>query len=289
MARPSINRFFKEVLGVTPRNTNWSWGAVEESNRRVFFRVWSDQLVKDAGIERITIGWEEYDPGYRSAGISERKQHIELIKSGYTGYGVLCNPSFDNEGKRHIGSFEEETLLRFGRIAHEDGQIYAQIAEVAPTYSVLEENDNDASLLRDIRSEYPELPVRTTSEAVILARVGQGRFRRQLLDKWGSCCVTVCNVQAALRASHIKPWSHCEESTERLDINNGLLLIANLDALFDAGLISFSDKGQIMIAESIPSREWRTLGLSANLKLKERPNRAMKRYLAYHHELHHFT
>ena len=53
-----------------------------------------------------------------------------------------------------------------------------------------------------------------------------------------------------LIASHIKPWA-CSESGEKLDIDNGLLLCPNHDALFDSGYISFDENGVIMISEHL--------------------------------------
>jgi putative restriction endonuclease len=38
---------------------------------------------------------------------------------------------------------------------------------------------------------------------------------------------------------------------ERLDLYNGLLLIPDLDAVFDRGFISFSDEGNIIISSKI--------------------------------------
>jgi hypothetical protein len=47
---------------------------------------------------------------------------------------------------------------------------------------------------------------------------------------------------ALLRASHIVPWSDCNDD-QRLDVHNGLLLSALWDATFDQGLVSFADDG----------------------------------------------
>ena len=41
----------------------------------------------------------------------------------------------------------------------------------------------------------------------------------------------------------MKPWAKCASDDERLDVFNGLLLSANLDAAFDAGLVTFDDAG----------------------------------------------
>jgi hypothetical protein len=71
----------------------------------------------------------------------------------------------------------------------------------------------------------------TTRSVIAQARVGQGRFRRDLMVLWeGRCAVTGCDVPEALRASHCKPWRDSTHA-ERLDPTNGLLLSASLDAL----------------------------------------------------------
>lgn len=46
-------------------------------------------------------------------------------------------------------------------------------------------------------------------------------------------------------ASHAKPWAECANDAERLDVFNGFLLVANLNALFDRFLISFDDTGRL--------------------------------------------
>src|SRR5262249_31488328 len=66
-------------------------------------------------------------------------------------------------------------------------------------------------------------------EAVIRARVDQGRFRQSLVDYWARCAVTGCEEIALLRASHIKPWAEAS-LPERLSLYNGLLLSPALDA-----------------------------------------------------------
>ena len=66
---------------------------------------------------------------------------------------------------------------------------------------------------------------------------------------WGGrCAITEVTEPRLLRASHIKPWAKCETDAERLDVYNGLLLAAHLDAAFDAGLISFTDEGAILFS-----------------------------------------
>jgi putative restriction endonuclease len=98
--------------------------------------------------------------------------------------------------------------------------------------------------LRVFEAQTQNLPRTTEAERLVIQRVGQDVFREALLSYWeGRCAVTGVAEPRLLRASHIKPWSKCETDAERLDVYNGLLLAAHLDAAFDGGLISFSDEG----------------------------------------------
>jgi len=90
----------------------------------------------------------------------------------------------------------------------------------------------------------------TTKKTLINARIGQGKFREELIEYWQSCAVTKTALIPVLKASHIKPWSS-SSNEERLDKFNGLLLTPNLDTLFDLGYISFQDDGKIMISSRI--------------------------------------
>lgn len=95
-----------------------------------------------------------------------------------------------------------------------------------------------------------EPPDETTREQVALARVGQGLFRRRLEVIERACRLTGVTNKAHLRASHIKPW-HDSNATERLDGNNGLLLSPHVDHLFDAGYISFTNDGTMIMAHEL--------------------------------------
>ena len=82
------------------------------------------------------------------------------------------------------------------------------------------------------------------------------------------------------RWKRFKPWKH-STNAERLDPNNGLPLVATLDALSDAGLVSFADDGSLITSNRISAGERKVLGLS-KLRLRRSPNDRVKSYLAYH-------
>lgn len=122
----------------------------------------------------------------------------------------------------------------------------------------------------------------TERQAIILSRVGQGIFRKKLVEYWKGCAVTGACCISLLRASHIKPW---RESTnvERLDVFNGLLLSPNIDAAFDAGYITFDKNGRILLADQMHGSPAFELHINARMKINPKLIREEHRaYLEYH-------
>lgn len=96
----------------------------------------------------------------------------------------------------------------------------------------------------------------TERHRLSLARIGQGSFRNQLLERWNHACpISLCTLPSVLRASHIQAWSDKNATNEtRLDPNNGLLLAASIDALFDRHLISFCDNGDLLLSATVKNQ-----------------------------------
>lgn len=89
------------------------------------------------------------------------------------------------------------------------------------------------------------------------------------MDYWGgACAVTGLAIPELLRASHAKPWAECASDADRLNVFNGFLLAAHLDALFDRHLISFGNTGTILYSPSVTHDARKALGLSENPALR---------------------
>jgi putative restriction endonuclease len=109
----------------------------------------------------------------------------------------------------------------------------------------------------------------TEVERLVRQRVGQDVFREALLDYWGSACaVTGLALPEVLRASHAKPWADCVSDEERLDVFNGFLLVANLDALFDRGLITFDVDGGLIVSNRLSADHRVQLHLDEGRRLR---------------------
>lgn len=90
----------------------------------------------------------------------------------------------------------------------------------------------------------------TEKVSLIMARVGQGLFRNRVKLIEQSCRVTGVSSEKLLTASHIKPWKD-SANDERLQGNNGLFLSPHVDKLFDSGLITFTQKGEMWVSPQL--------------------------------------
>jgi hypothetical protein len=113
------------------------------------------------------------------------------------------------------------------------------------------------------------------------ARRGQGTFRTALLAKYHETCPIhgISNTDL-LVASHIKPWKACTNQ-ERLDPENGILLSALIDRLFDRGLVTFSDEGLLFPSRKLSDDDMHKCNLQA---ARRRLTLSVKQleYMTYH-------
>lgn len=243
----NINRFFTDTLGAHLKNPRWSWGATDPLNHRVYLRVWQDGIQKTSSGERIHIVRDE--PRRKSNGFAERQAHVELIRGGAEGFGVVCTVvDPDTTEARKIAFFDDQLLIRLGRVTKEGGDTYAEIVERVPVDEVARQKTAESTLTEDL-------------SAII----------RRKIDK---------TTKDAIRASHIKPWRD-SSNEERLDPHNGLPLIASLDALFDSGLISFDERGTLLVSPKLSATE-RSIFSVDDRRLMKSPAKPMAEFLAYH-------
>lgn len=114
-----------------------------------------------------------------------------------------------------------------------------------------EYGSNEASdLVADLAQLDREIENKTERDVLAKARVGQGRFRAELIAEWGkgeTCALTGVSVPEMLIASHVKPWRE-SSNRERLDPMNGILLVSHADRLFDQYLMSFQEARGDLVA-----------------------------------------
>ena len=155
---------------------------------------------------------------------------------------------------------------------------------------------NEATdLLLDLAELAQDESGETQYEVLAKARIGQGKFRADLVAAWRRgevCALTGLAVPEMLIASHIKPWRE-SSNMERLDPMNGLLLAAHIDKLFDRFLLSFVDSrdGLSSVLHPRIRLDVVSLGLRDGMLLNTthvslRDEDRLKSYMAYHLKRH---
>lgn len=271
----AISRHFSEVLDAPLRNERWSWGAFSSRFGALVLRVWDDERDGDS-IQIFKERGSDNRPGQ-----AERLKHRDDMIAGVISLGVVCVAKDPKSEKRSIRSYDSERLSRLGMPwRRDDGSWFAPVTDVLSLQDLEDSAIGSTTLHADIVSiEKRSLPP-TTRRALIDARIGQGRFREELLALWeGGCAVTGCVVAEVLRASHAKPWRQSSDK-ERLDPHNGLPLMATLDALFDSGLITFDRDGSIRISDRLTQAQRDQLELPKCLR--KVPGKRLARYLDHH-------
>ena len=129
------------------------------------------------------------------------------------------------------------------------------------------------------------LPEDSSAETETLAvgkrRIGQGKYRKDVIQLWeGKCAITGSSIQELLIASHIVPWKD-SSSIEKTDEHNSVLLSALYDKLFDRYFISFDDNGKILVSRTINLKEKASLSITGTEMIEIKSDR-MLNYLRKH-------
>ena len=141
---------------------------------------------------------------------------------------------------------------------------------------------NRQGVISPTRARKYKKPDETERKGLVTSRVGQGYYRQQIIERWeGRCPVSGVTITPLLIASHIVPWSQSNDE-EKLDVNNGILLSPNFDALFDRHLISFENDGSILISDKLTQEDREALGVVESIKISV--SEGMISYLERHRE-----
>lgn len=116
---------------------------------------------------------------------------------------------------------------------------------------------------------------------LVIARQGQGKYRKALLEECPFCPITLVTDDRLLIASHIKPWVKSNDS-EKLDPKNGFMFTPTYDFLFDRGFISFSNDKKIIISPWLSKMTCSRLNIAPNKQYSMLPTENREEYLDYH-------
>lgn len=195
---------------------------IEFRNNRNFYK--KEELKKTYTLLTGFVKWDIFN--------LDEKNSNSIIKT------VFMREDFKNYCKRYLSTDDNAILsdIDFKNLIQSTDDLKKQIERLASKYG-----ENGRTVV--------------TYESRI-SQV-QNAFRNRLIKQFGQKCL-MCDVsnKELLMASHIKRDSECKTIDEKIDNNNGFLLCANHDKLFDRFLISFEGfTGKILISSKLTDRE----------------------------------
>ena len=155
-----------------------------------------------------------------------------------------------------------------------DNKYFKKIKEGA---FVLKEYNENKLYIKDFKYK------KTDKDIISKIRIGQGRFRKILLKTFKKFPITEIDEKEILVASHIKPWEFSNDE-ERLNVNNGFILSATIDKLFDKGFITFTEDKKLLISTKLSKENIKRIGISENQIYDNLPVKNREKFLNFHYQ-----
>lgn len=262
---------FMEYHGATNRNDRYGWAFVNHEDKVVIFGAWDVNTEPERALI-LSKDWERNELGRKQNAFGEAMEYIKLVENedySLKTFPIILDEKYDNSlgtGRTKIKDYVE--VLSDMSLKVINGEYYA-----AGRHDVKHSKKASPSIAQDVTEIFDSVVERTERESLVLARIGQGKFRQNVIAAWGNgecCALTLTNVREILIASHIVPWSKCISNEQRLDGSNGILLCAHIDKLFDAHQLTFVKRGSKFISKLSPqidSSMLRGLGVEVGFEL----------------------
>lgn len=147
-------------------------------------------------------------------------------------------------------------------------QFYFRILLDYQFRSFVHPHNTDEILNTDVLD--PVLPIEEIKKAY---RLGQDKYRKEVIEYMPQCPFSKITDERLLIASHIKPYNICKKENredQALHYLNGLALSPTYDRLFDQGYITFTDQGELICGTQLSALTWERLNINPNAKNKMR-------------------
>ncbi len=172
------------------------------------------------------------------------------------------------------------TYLSAIKIQSKEGEVYYYFRLFVDYFG--EARHPEAIKLEEEKIESESIPDEQKKQ-ISYARVGQGKYRKALLEECPICAITLISDDRLLIASHIKPWVDSDDK-EKLDPKNGFMLTPTYDFLFDRGFITFTDDKKVRVSPWLSKMTCSKLSIADEKKYPMLPTEGRENYLEYHRQ-----
>ena len=234
---------------------------------RALNRCYSSQVTPTLVEKGSRYGWRvDVDYAYKLEEPFEPKAHIDALVPKLTKH---YSP-IDAEGNAtevyvsHLSTELGELLLKLCRV-----DLTTADANEGPITSELRQWSEHPCFIDTIADleqvqENRELDSQT-KRLLINARLGRGKFEKEVATHYHECPVTGISLGYAVSVCHIKPWRACSIE-EQMNPANGILLANHIRGLFEGGMISFDSNGLMQISSYVKD-QLRAFQLTFPLKI----------------------
>lgn len=243
----------------------------------------------------LTWHWSNYKNNFPN------KDFIEIeLSCAIHGLGIQENIEF-HKLRRNI--FKNDTIIFLMRKNEKQKDLYILLEKNPKFFTIIgEKNESWENYINIInKKELYNLTIENNVDKDFdeKTRTKQNKWRNLLAEEMMNyttndneifCPLTYITINyetigTLFRASHIKGYSECDVD-EVYDINNGILMIANADALFDKHLITIKEDGTIIFSYLLEN----DYKLKQELRLTEKVfkpilNEKRIKYLKYHNNI----
>lgn len=236
----------------------------------------------DANTERRDLSDEQYRAGYvwgrkvflheatKQEGVSEQ---VKLGTNRNTANSMVHITKKLLSGQNFTRALKNEAYEWYlSWILHDDGiEGLRKALKAAWAHLVYREEKDETNhpRIREILERYERILAgepdvdndncrRGAETALVELRYGQRDFRKNLLNAYGGkCAITGCGVERVLVAAHVRPYALDGESK----VSNGILLRADVHALFDAFLLGIDpdDDFSVKLSPALLGSEYEAL------------------------------
>ena len=239
-------------------------------------QLWVDRVssISQLPNENIDFYVRDVGPEFNSKGEVEERIYIRSDDSAYNFLHSL--PLSGTSSLKIVKILENnQTIYEFHLIP--DLQGYSSI----PRFSDIE---NEIKVIEKAINQ--KEPIRTTIERVVKSRIGQNKFRIEVIKACnGLCPFTKINDVSLMNAGHIKPWSVSNDE-EKLDPQNGFLFTLTYDRLFNNGFMSFTDDRKLIVSSMVSKKNLKLLNLVEGSEIAIPLIKGKRKtYLDYHREI----
>lgn len=223
----------------------------------------------------------------RLAKISEMPEIINFSISEQTqlaGPRVYVNSKDDNYEILRELSLPNLSYLSLRKLSSNDGEIIFYTRLFNDYLDSFGQTEHPADLLSEEKLLEADSTLSEEEKIqTVRARIGQGKYRKRLLEECPFCPITLVSDDRLLIASHIKPWAHSDQF-EKTDPKNGFMFTPTIDYLFDQGFITFEEDKRMIVSPWLSNATVTRLNLKPKSSYPMLPIENREKYLVYHRE-----